>query len=192
MWTEKAIIVTSSRFLYECEQISGCNECTGYKSQVTCNVSCITTVNKVSWVVAGSTGFPPGTRQLRNDTMWVQTYSLICTATKHFTLVFKNNTAKCFVYTTAILRQTAGLSKGVCLYAGSDWLQLNCQRVVRGQVLCVALVWWKCWWNTILMGRLLFVQDCYFFSETSPCIVSWKTNHPQGPSLFYDHFLLDF
>ena len=41
-----------------------------------------------------------------------------------------------FIYTTLALGQSLGLSKGVCLYAGTDWLSSYVsQRVVRGQML---------------------------------------------------------
>ena len=41
-----------------------------------------------------------------------------------------------FIYTTLALGQSLGLSKRVCLYAGTDWLSSYVsQRVVRGQML---------------------------------------------------------
>ena len=43
--------------------------------------------------------------------------------------VFENNTDMWFVYATMLLRQSVGLSKEACFYAGADWLKLICQSV---------------------------------------------------------------
>ena len=41
---------------------------------------------------------------------------------KRLTVVFENNTAACFVYTTMVHEEPAGLSEEVCSYEGADWL----------------------------------------------------------------------
>ena len=41
--------------------------------------------------------------------------------------------AMCFVYTAVILGQPTGLSKGLCLYMGADWLKLICQSEGGGE-----------------------------------------------------------
>ena len=67
-------------------------------------------------------------------TTCAQTLGSICTASKRFTVVFGNSTATCFVYTTMVLGQSAGLSKEACSFASADWLSSSVsQRVARGQ-----------------------------------------------------------
>ena len=49
--------------------------------------------------------------------------------------VFESSTATCFVYTTVVLGQPAGLSKEACLYAGAEWLTVFVsRRMARGQL----------------------------------------------------------
>ena len=67
-----------------------------------------------------------------NNTTCIQTQSSIRTASKRFTVVFKNSTTTCFVYTTVLHRQPAGLSVEVCLYTGTEWPSSSVsQRVAR-------------------------------------------------------------
>ena len=65
----------------------------------------------------------------------VQKHTLIWTASKRFTVVFENNTATCFLYTTIVPGQPTSLSKEACLYAGADWLSLCVsQRVAKSNL----------------------------------------------------------
>ena len=41
-------------------------------------------------------------------------------------IVFKNSTSTCDVYITIKLGQPAGMSKGMRLYTGADWIKLIC------------------------------------------------------------------
>ena len=52
-----------------------------------------------------------------------------CTHPRCLVVSLQNSTGRCFAYSTVVFGQSAGLSK-VCLYAGSDWLKLNCQSEV--------------------------------------------------------------
>ena len=70
---------------------------------------------------------PSWTGEVKNSAI-VRTSGSICTAPKHFTVLFENSTATCFCL----------LSNEACLYAGTDLLSSSVsQRVARGQLLLV-------------------------------------------------------
>ena len=66
-----------------------------------------------------------------NNTTWNQTHTLICTAPRCYIIVFKNSMTTSFVYTSMVLGQHTGLSKGVCLLSGC-WLVKSIDLSVQG------------------------------------------------------------
>ena len=85
---------------------------------------------------------------------WIDRFDLH--SIKSFTVVFQNNTATCFAYTTMALGQPTGLSKELCLYVVADWLRSSvCQKVASSQLL------------VCLSGKFFLVSGAVLLSSLS-------------------------
>ena len=80
------------------------------------------------------TALPTQTSEVNSNTWVLNSWFDLHSPQKRFAIVFGNNTSTCFGYTTLVLRQHPGLTKGACLYFRAGWLHSSVsQRAVKGQ-----------------------------------------------------------